>query len=72
MNSSCFRLLDKSVVVGEIEIGHSLGYVRGICGLGPSPMARLIGGTVKAMTGPMLPTTRDQKMAGLLRAAHRM
>lgn len=48
-----------------------LGYVKGICGLGPSPNMRLTGGTATTMTGPTQPTTIDQKMAGLTCIAQR-
>lgn len=36
-----------------------LGYVKGICGLGPSPNLRRIGGTVTTMIGPMDPMTSE-------------
>lgn len=49
-----------------------LGYVNGICFRGPSPNLCLNGGTVTHIIGPTQPTTIDQKMAGLTRAAQRM
>lgn len=52
--------------------GDVLGYVCGMIGLGPSPNLALIGGTVTIMTGPMHPTTIDQKIAGFSREAHLM
>jgi len=51
---------------------HSLGYVNGICGLGPSPIRYLIGGTTTAKTGPMQPRMTDQKIAGFWFTAHLM
>jgi hypothetical protein len=46
-----------------------LGYVRGISGLFGSPNRALMPGTVTTMTGPMDPTTMDQKIAGFSREA---
>lgn len=44
----------------------------GITGLGVTPYARLIGGTVRSMTGPIRPITIEKKMAGFSWAAQRM
>ena len=51
---------------------HILGYVNGIRSLGPSPRRCLIGGMVRAIRGPIPPTTKLQKIAGFAVDAHRM
>ena len=53
------------------NLGIVLGYVRGISGLFGSPSIVRIGGTTNIVTGPKLPMTMEQKMAGFSIAAHR-
>lgn len=50
---------------------NELGYVRGIGAAFSSPNAFRIGGTTTNDTGPIVPITSDQKIAGFSIDAHR-